>query len=360
MPDYRAEYLVTHPLQATLFLVAYVHLCGATTQRKKEVFLQTVWQKVRSLCDGLDVECAETAPSDSTIGRLCKNVDVGKLGALIEQLASDEYARDLNSEVPDGAIPVYAIDGKARKAAPTGTGKCEIDVSIYDTKRNLLIGKIPVGAKEGEQPAAREAVEKFASSLPPGFFTSDAGISCKALTRTVNDNSHDYLLTIKENAGAIYWLLRNFDWDACKSETGLIERGHGRTEGRFLNMARIPPGFLDGLDSYSELSIIGRVERFRVVEATGEQSNGYAYFIASEKYNKLSEAEAFEALRAHWAIENELHRTRDVELGEDNLMKMSCSSSRTIGSFLDLVPFIARGTGAGIRYFLQSLRADPM
>jgi len=97
MPDYRAEYLVTHPLQATLFLVAYVHLCGATTQRKKEVFLQTVWQKVRSLCDGLDVECAETAPSDSTIGRLCKNVDVGKLGALIEQLASDEYARDLNS-----------------------------------------------------------------------------------------------------------------------------------------------------------------------------------------------------------------------------------------------------------------------
>lgn len=360
LPDYRAKYLVTHPLQPTLFLVAYVHLCGATTQRNKEAFLRTIWQKVRAVCEGLGVECANTAPSDSTIGRLCKRIDVEKLGKIVEKLANDEYASELKSEPQSDIVPLFALDGKARIAAPTGTGKYEMDVSVFDARRKLLVGKISIGAKEGEQPAAREAVAKFAPSLPSGYFTADAGISCRALTKTITENFHDYLLTVKENAGEIYYLLRGLPWDEFDCETGSIERGHGRMEWRFLHMSRVPRGNLDVLDAYADLSIVGRVERYRIEESTGERTRGYAYFLASEKHNELTEATALDGLRSHWAIENNLHRTRDVELGEDDLMTMSCSSSRTIGTFLDLVPYIARGTGAGIRYFMQTLRADPM
>lgn len=360
MPDFRTSWLVLHPLRTTLFLIAYSHLCGATTQRNKEAFLRAVWSKVCAVFEGIGAECSESSPSDSTIGRICKHIDPAKLSAIIEAIELEESAVEFETIANDSVPAIFAIDGKARTAAPTGTGKCEIDVAIFDARRKVLIGKVPVGAKEGEQPAAREAVAKFARFLPSGFFTADAGIACRAFTKTVTDNFHDYVLSVKENAGELHQLLEALPWDEFECETGLTEKGHGRTEGRFLHLSRVPRGQMDILDAYAELSIIGRIERFRLNNATGARSRTYSYFIASEKHTALTEATAFEALRAHWSIENNLHRTRDVELGEDDLMKMSCSSSRTIGAFLDLVPLIARGTGAGIRYVLQALRADPM
>ena len=50
------------------------------------------------------------------------------------------------------------------------------------------------------------------------------------------------------------------------------------------------------LDAYANLSVVGRVERFRVEESTGEKEHGSVYCLASEKHNELTEATELEGL----------------------------------------------------------------
>jgi hypothetical protein len=254
----------------------------------------------------------------------------------------------------------YAVDGKARVSAPTGTGKTEIDISLFDVATKSVLGKAIVGAKEGEQPVSRELAREFARDLPTGVFTGDAGIVSPGLTEALVGMFHDYLFTIKGNAGEAHDLIKAMPWREAPFENVMVDEGHGRQEVRALKFARIAGSGIDALEKYEAISYIGEVQRYRKDLATGKESVETAYFVGSEEHVRVNAGMVASLLRGHWSIENHLHRPRDVELLEDDLPPMGKAVSRMHGIFNDLLTFLARGLTKGLRYFLQTIRADPM
>jgi Transposase DDE domain len=260
-----------------------------------------------------------------------------------------------------GLPNLYAIDGKSRKAAPTETGKFETDVSVYDVGTKVPVGKVPVGAKEGEAPAARQLIESLASDLDDGYFSADAGIACRDFTLTVDKTKHNFIAFLKGNAGKIHDEIPFLPWHDAQTWFS-VEKGHGRRETRTTKILRLDEDiveeFAPSARHYPADVVFGSIFRTREDLKTGEKSEQRSWFLFSEKDKPLTVQVVDALVRGHWCVENELHRHRDVELGEDELSKMSSQASRVIGSILDLAGWLAGGCGRGIRYFMQQLRAN--
>jgi predicted transposase YbfD/YdcC len=341
----------------TFAALAWAHLCGAESQRKKEAFLKgETWIALREVFESLGFECSPTPPSDSTLQRMVKMIVHEKLADIIARLL-DSLPRDGVPGLPN----LYALDGKSRKAATTETGKNETDVSVYDVGTKVAVAKLAVAAKEGEAPVARELIEKVAPNLENGYFSADAGIACREFATTIDQSNHDFLAIIKGNAGKIHDEMKFLPWQDAQSWFS-AEKGHGRRETRTTRILRLDEDAVEKMvpsaKMYPAGMIFGSILRTRESVKTGESSEQQTWFLLSEK-NKPLTAQVVDAMvRGHWCVENELHRHRDVELGEDDLPNMSSQASRVIGSILDLPSWLAGGCGRGIRYFMQQLRAN--
>ena len=62
---------------------------------------------------------------------------------------------------------------------------------------------------------------------------------------------------------------------------------------------------------------IGRITRIRTHKKTGETSEEVIHFITSRAESQITPKELLTLMRDHWAIENNLHRTKDVLMNED-------------------------------------------
>ncbi|MCA2961529.1 MAG: ISAs1 family transposase [Silvanigrellales bacterium] len=337
-------------------MAAFAHLNGADSQRRKEAFLKALWPQFLFVCKALGVECSDDAPSDSTIRRVCIGVDFQKAVAVTRGLSAKSHAET----AIDRSFRQYAIDGKNRASSDTGTGKSEIDVTLFDVDTATIIDKRIVGANEGEQPISCELVAEASSRLPSGVITGDAGIVSPEITRTITDSFHDYLFTLKGNAGEAYHLIRNLPWREFDYDTAEVNYGHGRTESRGIRIARISGSGIEDLEKYAHISYIGEIIRYRSIDSTPEESTTAHYFIGSERHVEMTPEGIAAALRKHWSIENHLHRVRDVELGEDALPSMGNEMSRMCGLFIDLATWLGNGLTRGFRYFMQSMKANPI
>jgi predicted transposase YbfD/YdcC len=357
LPDFRTPFLIRHGLQVTFAALAWAHLNDAKSQRQKEAYLKgETWVELREVFESLGFECSPTPPSDSTLQRIVKMVDHKILADIVAQL---------NASLPrtgaTGLPNLYAIDGKARKAAITDTGKNEIDVSIYDVGTKVAVAKLAVGAKEGEAPVARELFESVASGLEKGYISADAGIACREFAATVEKCEHDFLCIIKGNAGKIHDEMQSLPWQDAQRWTS-AEKGHGRMETRATELLRLDVETMERVipsaKMYPAGLVFGSITRTREDLKTLQKSEERTFFLLSEREEPLTAQVGDALVRGHWCIENELHRHRDVELGEDDLPRMSSQASRVIGSILDLAGWLAGGVGRGIRYFMQQLRAS--
>lgn len=341
----------------TFAVIAWAHLCGAHSQRKIEAFLKgETWEALREVFESLGFECSPTSPSDTTVQRMLKAMNHEKLASLIERLLWS-----LPRQSVFGLPNLYAADGKSRKAALTESGKAEIDVSLYDAATKVSIAKLAAGNKEGEAPIARDLIKKVSPRLEAGYISADAGIACREFAATVHETKHDFISFVKGNAGKIYDEMKDLSWqDADVWHSS--EKGHGRFETRTTRILRIGPELVEekipSALSYPNGLVFGSIFRTRREVKSGKESDEQSFFLLSEKNGPLSVQVVDAMVRGHWGIENELHRHRDVELGEDDLARMSTQASRIIGSILDLAQWLAGGCGRGIRYFMEQFRAS--
>jgi len=184
-----------------------------------------------------------------------------------------------------GLPNLYAIDGKARKAALTESGKCEIDVSIFDVATGVTVAKAAVAAKEGEAPVARDLVAAHASRLPPGYFAADAGIACRELAALIARIGHDFLFPVKGNAGKIFDEVKGLSWEDVASWES-AEKGHGRWETRETKIIRLnaeeTEKQIPSAVFFPQGLIYLEVTRTRINQKTFESSWEKAYFLATE------------------------------------------------------------------------------
>lgn len=308
--DDRESWRVAHPLPEVLLLV----VCGTIAD-----------------CDDFDF-IAEWG--EAHLGFLRRflpyhhGVPTGRwLNALMNRIAPDLFSQAFTSwvretwpEHPD----LVAIDGKtSRRSHNRGSGKAPLHlVSAFATTSRLVLGQQAVADKSNEITAIPALLERLAvnDGLKGTLVSIDAIATNPTIATAIRDAGADYLLAVKANQPSLRAEIETFFTDADPAGLDTItdhDKGHGRIEQRTVSVAR-ETDWLNGNRRFpGEVRLPGVAAIIKVAsraELADRCRYETRYYVSSRS---LSAAQAAEAVRSHWAIENSLHWVLDVTFGDD-------------------------------------------
>ena len=236
------------------------------------------------------------------------------------------WARGLSEPLPREVI---AIDGKTLRGSFDSRhqrGPLHL-VSAWACERSLSLGQRCVEHKSNEITAIPLLLESL--HLENNLITLDA-MGCQTkIAQQILDQKADYLLVLKANHRHDYNAVQAHFLDGSSpyptgSPTGHLifaafDEGHGRLVRRRV-FASQDPTLLAKLSSWPGLNIVLALESIRSVKGGSNKSQPKVetqvrYFLCSAKDEPALLAQA---IRRHWAIENNLHWVLDVTFHEDH------------------------------------------
>ena len=246
-------------------------------------------------------------PSHDTFNRLFQALDPG---AFAEAFAT--WTQGLRA----GRGPeVVALDGKAaRRAVDAGRSPRHL-VSAWATESGLTLGQLQVAEKSNELTAVPALLRQL--ELAGCIVTADALHCQKAVAREITEADADYVLALKGNHATVHGEVRaDLDDALARQEPALavlttVEKGHGRIETRRYWQTEAIGWFADRAE-WPGLRSVGVVEATR--EVGDKVSTERRYYLSSLPADLPRFAQA---VRGHWAIENQCHWVLDVVFGED-------------------------------------------
>lgn len=323
VPDPRRPASVVYPLPAILALAV-----AALLANHHSVLAIAEWgaSQERPLLAALGFPDGCT-PCQSTLQRLFRRLDGRALAAVLAAHVAPLAAAPpapLPPNSPTGPQGV-AIDGKAHRGRlQYATGGSPVHaLSAFCHERGLVLAHAPIerGADKAEAeltvaPALLNQIDWHDRVL-----TGDALFCQRNLCQQVLDGDGDYLLVAKANQPTLVQdisLLFDPPPDVAalplldRRETQTLDRGHGRTdERRHLVASTDLNGYLD----WPGLAQVFRLER--TWREGGRAKRALHYGITSLPPERADPACLLALRRGHWAIENRLHRQKDVAFGED-------------------------------------------
>jgi predicted transposase YbfD/YdcC len=213
-----------------------------------------------------------------------------------------------------------AVDGKALRGtglqAYGGEEPQKQLLHVYEVKTGIVLQQCPIAQEHNEVSTLKPLLTEV---LCKGrILTADAAQSYHEFGRLVQRAGGDVIVMIKENTPNTLQDLELFfeDEDAdCRTWQGYeqIEKGHGRLERRLIFTS---PDLNDYLrQDWGEVGQVFRLQRERQSKRTESLEVIYGWTSLSPK--QCSPQQLLQRIRDHWAVENRLHRRRDVTLGED-------------------------------------------
>ena len=228
----------------------------------------------------------------------------------------------------DAAPPQIAVDGKTlRRSVDRRRGRTPLHlVGAFATKSGLVLAQRRVAEKGGE-PAVLE--ELLAGLDVRGALISLDAASCHPrVAETITGRGADHLIALKGNRRGLHAAVRGwFDARAFSVGGGLWpcsdtwDDRHGRLVRRrvFVADAKELPGAAELTTAWPGLRRVVAVEAIRSVAnpapgAPQGVSCQIRYYLTS---SAAPEERVAATVRAHWAIENRLHRVLGTGFGED-------------------------------------------
>lgn len=255
---------------------------------------------------GQFVDVSGGAPSHDTFRRVFSLIEPQWLESILTAWTS-QLRQKCGSK-----LEVVAVDGKSIRSVPwRGSDDGLHLVNAWESSSGLCLGQVAVDTKSNEITAAPELLKTL--DIRGAVVTTDAMLAQKSLAKQILDQGADYFLALKANHPLLledtklYFNsqhLEQFGWQTIEKNRGFVEVRRclvsGDTKG-WETLSQWP-----GLKRVVELSC----ERWR----DGQTSKDTRYFITSVD---ASAKQYMEIARAHWGIENKLHRTLDVLFLED-------------------------------------------
>ena len=289
-----------HDLQELLVIALCTVLCGgescvdmADFAEEKEGFLR----EFLALDNGL--------PSHDTFSRVFRALEPEQFRRCF-QAFMERFAQTCQG--------VIAIDGKVlRRSFDAASAKSALHmVSAWGCEQRLVLGQIATDAKSNEITAVPKLLEML--SLKGCIVTVDALNCQRGIARQIVEQGGDYALALKGNQGTLHDGVRRFLDDAAAGKITappIVDGDHGRIETRIATVSTAI-GWLQDNHQWPGLKAIGKVVRRR--EIGTKTTTETAYYLLSvpttpERFGQI--------VRAHWAVENNLHWTLDVIMNED-------------------------------------------
>jgi predicted transposase YbfD/YdcC len=215
------------------------------------------------------------------------------------------------------------IDGKVLRGSgevPEGKSPLHL-VSAWVGEVNLILGQVKTDDKSNEITAIPELLKLLV--LKGALVTIDAMGTQTDIAEQIVKQGGDYLLAIKGNHKTMLQdledLFAGYDEvafvDVPHEQVATVNKGHGRIEIRRCHTLSDPPSlaYIRRQAEWKNLTTLVRIQRERRIN--DQVTTQSAYFISSRS---ASAAHFLEAVRGHWAIENQLHWSLDVTFREDH------------------------------------------
>lgn len=304
VPDHRVVGMVTYPLDEILLVTLTGILCGADD-----------WDGIETVGDGLVDWLRQFLPFHDGIPTAQTFRKVFRL--LPPKLLEQGFASWVSSlhEVVRGVV---AVDGKTLRGSKhdqDGTGALHL-LSAYACEAGLVIGQRAVDGKSNEITAIPELLNMLA--LAGAIVTIDAMGTQKNIADVIIGKEADYVLALKGNQGTLHQDVRDFFADPVLvidcTRHDENDAGHGRIEDRLCQVCGEIDWLKDRHPDWKGLTSIAAVTSTRTIKKTGEVSTETRFYISSLPPDP---AAILAAIRAHWAIENNLHWQLDVSFDED-------------------------------------------
>ena len=229
---------------------------------------------------------------------------------------------------------VVAIDGKTiRRSFDHKREQSPLHVvSAWASEQGLVLGQRCVEDKSNEITAVPELLEQLA--LGNSIVTLDAMGCQTAIAEKILARGGDYLLTLKANhplahaAVAEHFAERCFGRGAsCRADCDAFDDSHGRLVRRRV-FASTEAAALEALSGWPGLRTVLAVESIRSLDsAPTKVESEIRYFLSS---GADAPAVLGQAIRSHWAVENNLHWTLDVTFHEDDSRVRDRTATRNL------------------------------
>ncbi|UVS60258.1 MULTISPECIES: ISAs1 family transposase [Nitrosomonas] len=210
---------------------------------------------------------------------------------------------------------MIAIDGKClRRSLDQASKKAAIHmVSAWAQHNNLVLGQVKVDDKSNEITAIPKLLSRL--DIAGAVITIDAMGCQKKIAEQIKQQGGDYVFSLKGNQGNLHDDVKTFFTSSLSPAVTSVsyEGEHGRIETRSIRATADIAWLQERHDWKSLRSIIA-------ITATRETDNKVTeeirYFISSLDANDPERLER--VVRAHWAIENNLHWVLDIAFDKDS------------------------------------------
>jgi predicted transposase YbfD/YdcC len=304
LQDPRLERTRLHLLSDIIFISIAAVICGAETWNAISAYgvAKEAWLKqYLNLENGI--------PSHDTFNRFFSTLEPERLEACFLNWIKDVVS------LTEGEV--VSIDGKAIRGSRVHGSKALVHmVSAWSQSNHMTLGQIKVDEKSNEITAIPKLLELLA--IKGCIVTIDA-MGCQiAIAEKIREKEADYLLAVKGNQGTLEQNINDTirfckPFEIYQSD----DFGHGRIETRVCTVYS-DLSHIANLKDWKDLTCVIKIESTRCFKLTGKEEKQTRLYISSIKpcAKKIEEA-----VRAHWAIENNLHWMLDVSFGEDKSMK---------------------------------------
>ena len=314
VPDPRRRQGTRYPLAALLALSVVAILSNCTSVLAIAQFGADAPLALRQAL-GLP---AGKVPRQSTLQRLFAKLNPDTLIAVL--------ARACGQVVP--APPVrasqgVAIDGKAQRGrlAADQTAGTVHGLSAYCHGVGIVLSQAPIVHAADKAEAELTVTPEVIASVDwhNRVLTGDALFCQRNICQQVWEAEGDYLILVKANQGTLYDNIRLLFEDpdpaatlTDRREATTVDYGHGRiADTRHLIASTDLVGYLD----WPHHAQVFRWERTWTEKGTPHHAIRYG--ITSLPPQVADAPDLLAIKRAHWQIENQLHRPKDVTLDED-------------------------------------------
>jgi len=300
--DPRVNRQKRHELPDIFFIALSAVICGADNWVAIEAFgkaKEDWFTEQLGLTHGI--------PSHDTFGDVFAAIDTEQFSECFSNWVADL------AHLTEGEI--IAIDGKClRRSVDKASKKAAIHmVSAWAQHNSLVLGQVKVDDKSNEITAIPKLLSRL--DIADAVVTIDAMGCQKKIAQQIIQQEGDYVLSLKGNQGGLHDDVATYFTSPLSPEPALqtVDGGHGRVETRTVCVT-------DDIAWLKERHTWPGLQSIVAVTATRESNNKASeetrYFLSS--LSSANPGKLEHAVRAHWAIENNLHWVLDIAFDEDS------------------------------------------
>jgi predicted transposase YbfD/YdcC len=339
--DGRSDQGRDHPVAVVLTLCAAAVLAG---MRSFTAIAGWVADVPAELLAGLYTRARASPtvgfPSKTTLWRVLTGVDAAAVDAVVgswlaeqARLAAPTTAPDTFARADERALLVVAVDGKTVRGAVDAAGDRMHLLAAATHTDQLVLAQVEVGAKTNEVPRFAPLLERLADTgvdLGQLVITADALHTQRAHAEYLHQRGAGFVFTVKHNQPGLFAALDALPWQNTPITHREVDRGHGRTTTRTIQVLPAPTDL-----PFPHVEQAWLIERY-VSDRTGRTLSAVAALgVTNLNTHRATPADIARLVREHWGIES-LHWLRDTVYREDHSTAHTKSGPRVMTALRNL------------------------